>query len=210
MLLIENLKDLIKEYEYEVQPLPSQIFSLKKIGTKIKIKEKFSEELFSTILSKLNCEFGTPVYVHPYYGFIWKNSDSYVAFDLVEEHYGYDSLNIFMFNKIPFGKKLKYDMYCSIDGAIWQVLLEHGFKNNSMNSYSSTGFAYFVSNEKMQVLLILKRKTLRCYFSKLTSVEHGLQKVTPHCGCKKTVNVSDTDKIKAAIEQCFAECNGKL
>lgn len=210
MLVTENVKDLIQEYEYEIQPLTSQFLSLIKIGAKIKIKEKISEELLSSLLSKLNCRFGTPVYFHSYYGFIWKNSNTYVAYNLVEEYYGYDSLNIYLFDKIPFGKKLKYDKYCAIDGAIGQVFAEHGFKNNSIFSYSSMGFSYIVSSADMQWLLQLKRTTMYCYFSKIIPVEPGLHKIAPHCMCKKAVNLNNIQTIKMAMEQSYSMCLNKI
>ncbi|MDE7395192.1 MAG: hypothetical protein K2M95_03625, partial [Clostridiales bacterium] len=203
--VIDIVKDLIGNYKYEISTHKYGILGLYK-GTKIQLNETITERLWTSIVTSLNNEFGVPVYVHSYYGLIWNKDGKYIACNIIEEIYGSDFMDIFLFDKIPLGRKLPYKEYGLIDGAIKQVFGKFDFNCNTFVNYNRDGFfVYIVSNEKMQWLLQLKGKNLTCYFSDVSIVDSVTKRVTPHYWCKKRVSSKSPETIKNAMEQSFLE-----
>lgn len=174
-------------------------------GKKIQFEEKITEELFTSLIASLNHQFGIPIFIHSHYGLIWHKDDKYICCKLIEEIYGSDFLYIFLFDKVPLGKRLAYNDYCAIDEAIKQVFNEYGFKCNTPVNYNSFGFAYSVSDGNIEWLLQLKGKILACYFADVTVIDSKTQKITPRYWCKKIINSNNTSTIKNAMKQSFCE-----
>ena len=213
MSTIEILKDIVKEYKYDVTSYSCGFLKSNK-GSKIQLNENPTQELFSSLTESLKNTFGTPVYMHAYYGMIWENGGQYIAFNLIEEGCHFDLIDIFVLDKIPGGKKLTYQKYDLINETIMQTFDECGFARNASGGFSLTGFGYtdigfmyIVSNEKIQWFLQLKNDRLSCYFSDLTAVDSNMTRVTPRYRCKKFVNANDPETIKNAMRQSFAEMN---
>lgn len=205
MSVIDTIKDVIKDYKYKISTHRYGIFGLCK-GAKIQIDEKTTEELFTSIVSLFNNEFGVPVCVHSYYGFIWIKDGKYIACNTIEEIYGCDFLDIFVFDKIPLGKKLSYEKYDLIDGTIIEVFHKLGFNCDKFIHYNLFElFLYIVINEKTQWSLQLKGKKMACYLSEVSPMDDGMKRVTPRYRCKKIVNTNNLEAIKNAMEQSFSD-----
>jgi len=204
MTVIDIIKDLIKDYKYKISTQRYGILGIYK-ATKIQLNEKNTEGLFTSIINSINNEFGAPVYIHSYYGLIWTKDGKYISCNIIEEIYGSDFMDIFLFDKIPLGRKLTYNEYDFIDKTIQQVFGRFGFICNSLVNYNRNGFAYIVLNDKMQWLLQIKGKNMTCYFSDICKVDTETSKVTPRYWCKKRVNLKKLETIKNAMEQSFSE-----
>ena len=206
MSVIEILKDLIEEYKYEITKYKCGFFRLNS-AWKIQFKEERVEELFQSLLTSISKVFGMPEYVHSYYGLIWNKDGKYISCNIIEGKYCCGFIDVFVFDKMPFGKKLTYNKYSLIDGGIKQVFDECGFVCNSLLNYNQNGFAYFVVNEDKQWLLQIRGRKMTCYFLDITVIDAETKRATPRYLCKKIVNPNNTESIKNAIRQCFLEKN---
>lgn len=205
MSAIDIIKDLIKDYKFKMSTRKYGILGFC-IGTEIQFDEKITQELFATIVNRFNTEFGAPIYMHSYYGVMWYYGGEYISCNIIEEIYGSDFLDVFLFNKIPLGQKLPYKDYNSIDSVIKQVFCEFGFNCDTLVNYNRDGlFPYIVLNEKTQWLLHLKGKNMTCYFSDVKIIDAKTKQVTPRYWCKKTVNFKNLETIRNAMKQSFSE-----
>ena len=205
MPIIDIIKDLIKDYNYEISTLKYGILGLYK-GTKIQLNEKITDEFFASIVNLLNSEFGTPIYIHSYYGLIWNKDKKYISCNFIEEIYGSSFFDICIFDRIPLGKKLSYKEYDLIDSTIKQVFCELDFRCNTVVNYARNGlFSYTVSNEKTQWVLDLKGKNMTCYFMGISTIDTKTIKLTPRYWCKKSGNFQNLETLKDAIKQSFSE-----
>lgn len=76
---MEIVQELANGYEFETSSWV-RLFGYVK-GKMINLKEDITDELFSNIFTKI-CELlGTPVYVHSYYGYIWKVNGEIFAYN---------------------------------------------------------------------------------------------------------------------------------
>ena len=117
MSAIDTIKDLIKDYKYIVSTKKCGFLGLYK-ATKFQIDDKITEELFTSIVSLFYDNFGVPVYIHSYYGLIWNKDGKYISCNTIEEIYGSVFLDVYLFDKLPLGKKMPYREYHLIDEAI--------------------------------------------------------------------------------------------
>lgn len=204
MAVMDIIKDLIIDYKYKISTQRYGILGLYK-ATKVQLNEKNTEDLFTSIINSINNEFGAPVYIHSYYGLIWSKDGKYISCNIIEENYGCEFMDIFLFDKIPLGRKLTYNEYDFIDRTIKQVFDKFGFICNTLVNYNCNIFTYTALNEKMEWLLQIKGKNMTCYFSDICKIDAVTSKMTPHYWCKKRVSLKSLETIKNAMEQSFSE-----
>lgn len=204
MSVIDIIKSLIKNYKYEISTQRYGILGLYK-ATKVQLNEEISEELFTSIINSINNEFGEPVYVHSYYGLIWNKSGKYISCNIIEEIYRCGFMDIFLFDKIPLGRKLTYKEYNFIDKTIKQGFGKFGFNCNSLVNYSCNIFAYTALNGKMEWTLQIIGKNMTCYFTYVSKIDAATSKMKPLYWCKKRVRLKKLETIKNAMEQSFSE-----
>lgn len=200
MALIDIAYDILTEYKYEV--VSNRVFFGFSNGKRIKLKNNITVEQFFNLFSKI-CEFlGVPIYVHSNYGFIWKNNSEYLALNTIEEYYGNDVTSVFVFSKMPIGKKLNYNDYAQIKEIVKQVFYEHNL-NCSDFVYSDKRFTIIGESTETQCLLILKQHSLEFYFSSKESLSNGMTKVMPRYSRKENISLSDISTVKQTLQKCF-------
>lgn len=200
MALIDIAYDILTEYEYEV--VPNRVAFCFSNGKRIKLKNNITVEQFFNLFSKI-CEFlGTPICVHSYYGFIWKNNSEFFALNTIEESYGCDVTSIFIFSKMPIGKKLNYSDYTQIKEIVKQVFSNHNL-NCSGFSYCDKRFTIIGDSTETQCLLILKQHSLEFYFSSKESLGNEMTRLMPRYSRKENISLSDISAIKQTLQKCF-------
>lgn len=201
MALIDIAYSILKEYEFEVKP--NRVFFGFSNGKKIKLKNNITEEQFFNLFSKI-CELiGMPVCVHHYYGFVWKNNGEFLALNTIEESYGSDVTSIFVFSKMPIGKKLSYDYYTQIEEIVKQVFSDHNLTCNRFVHYRNRKFLFLGDNAETECLLIVKRQFLEFYCSSKVPLDDRRTKIIPRYSRKEKILLSDISTIKQSLQKCF-------
>ena len=203
MALMETVREIIKEHEFELTTF-SGFLGLNK-GKKLKLKEQADIELFSDLFLKACETLGTPICVHSEYGYIWKQDSEYLALGVSEEGYNYEVAAFFLFDRLPIGKKLDYKTYAQIDEAIRQILSDNNFACDNFIHYRDKTFTFWGDNSDMQCLLMIKRQDLVCYFLKKELLENGTTKVKPVSTIKKKVLLRNMSALKSAVQDCFID-----
>lgn len=201
MSLTEIVQQLTNGYEIETSSLGGLLSFVK--GKMIHLKAAVTNELFSNIFMKICGLLGTPVYVHSYYGYIWKADDKIFAYNLYEkELHNEDFITFFILNTL-IGKKLKYSEYDKIDKVVKQVFSDHNLNSDDYVHYIDRSFMYRGESTDMQYLLIIKPHSLSFYCSKKEPYKEGLTKVVPHYFRKEQISLSDLSTVKSIIQKCF-------
>lgn len=108
--MIDLIEKTISSYKYEVLPYSCERFGVEN-AQKIRLDADAAVETFCDIFGALKEVLGEPVYVHPYYGFVFLKNEKAAAFNAVGEADGRAFLNIFMFDKVPSGNNFEYELY---------------------------------------------------------------------------------------------------
>lgn len=201
MALIDVACKVLKEYEFEVAP--NRVFLGFSNGKKIKLKIDITVEQFFNLFSKISELLGVPVCVHSYYGFIWKNNGEYLALNTIEESYGCDVTSVFVFNKMPIGKKLNYDNYTQIEEIVKQVFSDHNLNCDRFVHYGNKRLMFLGDNAETQCLLILKRHSLEFYCSSKEPLDDKRTRVIPRYSRKEKISLSEISTIKQSLQNCF-------
>ena len=191
MVLMEIAQQILNEYEFEVN------------GKKIKIKSDLTEELFFNVFSKICKLLSVPTYVHSYYGFIWEKNNEFLALNTVEESYGCDAITVFVFSKMPIGKKLNYNEYAQIEKVVNQVFHDHSLNCDSFVHYCDRKFTFFGDSAEMQCLLILKQNSLEFCCSTKQPLSDGMARLVPRYSRKENISLSELSVLKQKIQNCF-------
>lgn len=203
MALFEIIQKIIDKSEYDISPIRG-FFGLNK-GKKIKLKAKATQELFSDIFQKICKILGSPIYVHTYYGYMWEKNGEFLSYNIIEEYYQDETIDFFLFNRFPSGKKLNYQDYIQKVETIKQVFADHNLACNDYINYFDNGLIFLGNNNETQCLILIKRRSLFFYYSQKEPLENGMTKLIPCYTRKKRIVFSDTVTIKRAAENCFAE-----
>ena len=201
MFLIDIAFEVLKEYELEVAP--NRVFLGFSNGTKIKLKKDITVEHFFNLFSKISELLGVPIYVHSYYGFIWKNKGEYLALNTIEESYGCNVTSVFVFNKMPIGKKLNYHEYTQIEEIVKQVFSDHNLNCNRFVHYGNKRLTFLGDNAETQCLLILKRHSLEFYCSSKKPLDDKMTRLIPRYSRKENTSLSEISSIKQSLQNCF-------
>ena len=201
MALIDIAYDILNGYEFEVAP--NRVFFCLSNGKKIKLKNNITVEQFFNLFSKISESLGAPVCVHSYYGFIWENNGEFLALNTIEENYGCDVTSVFVFSKMPIGKKMNYDDYTQIEEIVKQVFSDHKLNCSRFVHYCDRKFTILGDSTETQCLLILKQHSLEFYCSSKESMGNGMTRVTPSYSRKEKISLSDKSTIKQTLQNCF-------
>lgn len=154
MDLMKIAYEILNEYEFEA--VPNRVIFGFINGKKLKLKNNMTAEQFFNLFSKI-CELlGAPIYVHSYYGFMWENDGKFLALNTIEERYGCDVTSLFVFGKLPLGKKLSYNYYAQIEEMVKQVFSDYNLDCSRFIHYGDGKFIFLGDNTETQYLLILK------------------------------------------------------
>lgn len=199
--MLDLIKKLIAPYKYCVKAYrPHGIFFPLTVK-QIEIEEKDITETFENILNSLIKEFGKPCFVHSYYGFLFERGGNFVAYNIIEQTYCCETINIFIFKKMPSGKKIAYDVYSQVDTSIRKFTEKIGFPCPvGINHYNDNRFFYLLNNDKFQILIIIKKHTLTYYISKLTAEEMGIRVVPVYNGLV-TINFTNESSLNYALKK---------
>jgi len=197
----KKIEELVRPYEPEEKPYVYGILSAKK-AERISFSGDVTEEMFGDIFGKMREKFGTPVYVHGCYGFLWKTDGKYISFGFVEESYCCPVLNIIVFDGLPHGKKLAYEKYAATDAAVKTVFESLGFcfEEKYFIRFCRIGFLYIVSKEDVGcVLMIKKNGKMTAYISDFLVTDDGKKRTVFREKIKKSVNTEDSEQIKKVL-----------
>lgn len=166
---------------------------------------KCDGEKFTLIFEQMKTVFGEPLYVHSFYGYIWVLEDGVLSF-AAEDFYNYFEVSALLLNKVPFGKKIKYEEYKKVIDTVDSTLCSFGYvvESTHLGYYNSIGFVFFGRKQDDGCYIFLKKHSMNVYFLKYGEIENG-QKVYPQRRKKKRVNVKNPASIKTAIVSCFKE-----
>lgn len=201
MALTDIVQQIINGHEFEVSTYGGVLGFAK--GKIINLNDDVTDELFSNLFTKI-CELlGTPIYVHSYYGYIWKVNGEVLAYNIYEKNYHYDVVAFYILNKMPMGKKLKYNEYVQIDEVVKQVFTEHNLNSTSFVHYIDRKFMFWGDSANEQSLLILKNYSLEFYRSKKEPYKDGMTRVVPYYSRKEHISLRDISKLKRTLHKCF-------
>ena len=149
--------------------------------------------------------FGEPSYVHSFYGYIWILEDGVLSF-AAEDFYNYFEVSALFLDKVPFGKKIKYEEYKKVIDTVDSTFASFGYvvESNHLGYYNSIGFVFWGRKQNDGCYIFLKEHSMNFYSFKYEEIEN-VQKVCPQRHKKKRVNVKNTASIKTAIISCFNE-----
>ncbi len=208
--MFELIKKILFPYNYSVKTYrPYLIFGFNK-AEKITIEETLTTEMFLDIFNRLTQEFGNCIFVHSYYGFIFKSNEKYIAFTQMEEHYGNYVIDIFIFNKLPFGNKITYNRYLQVKNIIKTAIIENGlryFDNQILLFRKNLFAACALTSNNIQVLFFVARKEISYYISKLINVEEKITKSVPVCNGKERADWNATADLSLALDKIFKKAN---
>lgn len=162
-------------------------------------------EKFTLIFEQMKTVFGEPSYVHSFYGYIWILEDGVLSF-AAEDFYNYFEVSALFLDKVPFGKKIKYEEYKKVIDTVDSFFASFGYvvESNHLGYYNSIGFVFWGRKQNDGCYIFLKEHSMNFYSFKYEEIENG-QKVYPQRHKKKRVNVKNTASIKTAIISCFNE-----
>lgn len=204
MSLSEIARDVIGGCEYETSPVRG-LFGGEK-GTKIKINEAYTPELFDSIFRDLCERLGNPIYVHSYYGFVWKKEGEFLAYNFIEEYCHGDAIDLFLFRKLPCGKKLTYAYYTQVVQTVKETFAERGFSCNGDRFYNFDHTFYFFGDQKeRQCLLSLKGSSLFFSCMRKEPIDGCMTRMVPLYTRKKRILSGDPTAVRRAVQGCFEE-----
>ncbi len=201
MALFERVKEIISGYEVEISSAMEMLGFCK--GKKISFVSPLDRDGYNDIIPKLNAAFGEPVFVDPYYGLIWKVDGEIFTFGYINEGYDYGAESIYVFNKMPWGKKLEYSKYKQIDTLVNQIISEHNLIPSYGISYYLKAFNFFGESEDTHCIISIKKNSLKCYFLKKEPLESGMTRLNPLRNVKKAVDLNNLVLLKETLEECF-------
>lgn len=201
MTLTDTVQQIINGHEFEVSTYRGLLGSVK--NKVINLKEDVTDELFSSLFTKICGLLGTPIYVHSYYGYIWKVNDEVLAYHVYEKNYHYEVVAFFILNKMPMGKKLKYSEYVQIDEVVKQVFAEHHLNSNNFIHYIDGEFMFWGESADESDLLILKPRSSKFYRWKKEPYKEGTTSITPWYSRREHLSMRHISKVKDALQKCF-------
>lgn len=201
MTLLEIVQKIIYEREFEITSIHG-FFGIKK-GTNIKLEERFSHEKFSELFNKICETLGNPIYIHSYYGFMWEKDGNFLAYNAIEEYCQNEAIHFFIFDKLPRGKKLKYQYYTQIVETVKQIFANQNLFFADIIHYYNKNFCFLAENNKTRCILMIKRYSLFFGYSQKEPLEDGTVKMTPRYTRKKKMLFDDVAVIKREVESCF-------
>ena len=201
MTVSEITQNIIGKHDFEI--VPERYFVGIKKGTKIRINEDSTNELFAELYDRVCQAYGTPSFVHSYYGFIWERDGKYLALATIEENYQYEVIDLFIFNRLPRGKKLRYQDYADIVQAVKQVCQNNNLTFNSYLHYHDKTFYFMPENDETFCLIMIKPHSLFFALSQKEHMEDGATKVIPGYTRRKILMGNGVSTIKKAVEDCF-------
>lgn len=197
MALKEMVQEILGERGFEIRK--NRLFLNFSNGWEIKLKETLVGNNFFDLFSELCGVFGHPVWVHSYYGFVWEQGGDFLSLNNIEEVYNSDITCLFVFKKMPIGKRVSYEIYAQIEEIAEQVFSENNLKNVPyFVHYGSGKFTFSGNNSEKRCVLTIKKNLLEFY-----SYQKGVQYRT-HRSFQKTIgSMKDPSTIKQALERCF-------
>ncbi len=201
MALLEIVQKILNEYEYEIAP--SRVFLGFSNGKKIKLKKDITEEQFFDLFSNICERLGVPIYVHSYYGFIWKKNGEFLSLNTIEESYGCNVTAIFVLSRMPIGKKVNYNEYAQIEGIVKQVFSNHNLNCNRFVHYHDEKFIFVGDSTETECILILKKHFLEFYYSKKEPLGNGMERIIPRYTRKENISLNDLSNVKSTLQNCF-------
>ena len=201
MALIEIVHEILKEYDFEMKR--NRVFLGFGNGKKITLKNNVTEKEFFDLFSKI-CELlGAPNFVHSYYGFIWKSNGEFLALNIIEESYGCDVTSLFLFRKMPIGRKVTYHDYNQIEEFVKQTFSDHDLNCSRFVHYCDGKFIYLGDSPNTQCFVILKKHKMEFYCSSKKSFGDGMTSVVPRYSRKEKISLRDLSTIQQALQNCF-------
>lgn len=197
----EIMQNIIGDHDVEV--VPERGFVGIKKGTKIRIKEQLLNELFAELYDKTCETYGRPIFVHSYYGYIWKKDGEYIALTVIEENYHYEVITFFILDKLPRGKKLSYTDYSQIVQTVKGIFAEHNLTIKEYLHYHDKTFYFMPENDEAHCILMINPHSLFFALSKKENMQDGATKIIPRFTRKKILPTNSASEIKRAVEACF-------
>lgn len=202
MTLVEIVRNLIGEYEYETRPARGLFWI--KIGVNFKLKQQLDRQRFFELFDKICETLGSPEYVHSYYGYVWEKDGSYLTYKDMEEFYNCDVTNFYVFNKLPRGNKLTYQNYTQTVEAVNRVFAKYDLFCADSFHYSDKSFGFLAENDTAWCLLTVKRHSLFFGYSVKERTDDGLTRIMKYTRTKRML-LCDPSVIAREVEDCFVE-----
>lgn len=201
MALMEIANYILKGYDFETKS--SRAFLGFGNGTKITLKNNLTEENFFNLFSEICKLLGVPDCVHSYCGFVWKSNGEFLALNVTEESYGCDVTSLFIFRKMPFGRKVTYSDYAQTEEIVKQAFFDHDLRCSGFVHYCDRKFIFLGDSTETQCLVILKRHKMEFYCSSKETFGDGATRVIPRYSREEKISLSDISAIKQALRNCF-------
>lgn len=200
--MINSITELINQYNYKVLPYFYGFFRLKK-AHKIQIEDSATIEISRNVFEILKEALGNPVYVHSYYGFIFIKDGKFIAYNAIEETYGCTFLDIFIFDQIPFGKKIAFETYSQISDDIKSIANEHEFYCEIITTYTKDMFSFgILSDKQIQVLAFIYKNEIVYYLSKLENSDN-ITRAIPKGHGKEKAQRNDKASLRQGLNNIF-------
>lgn len=202
--MVDSIIKLINQYKYRVSKYSYGFFWLKK-AQKIQIEDDATIETARNIFNALKEELGDPVYVHSYYGYLFEKDEKFISFNAIEETYGCTFLDIFIFDKIPSGKKITYDTYLQMVNNIKTVATENNFHCEILISYGKDMYSFsLISDKKIQVLIFVHQKEISYYLSQLIYIDNTTRAI-PKCYGREAAKRDDAESLRKGLNKIFGK-----
>lgn len=200
MELNDKMQDILKGYDYEIANCKILFFNTK---DKIIRLKKDEPELFSELFNRMCAQFGSPVYVDAYYGFIWQADDKVLTLNSIEESYNHTVTTVYVLSKIPLGRKMKYAEYSRIEETVKQVFSDNNVDYCPFARFFGGKIVFFGTNDGCQCMLAIKQRYLEFYYSVKEPFGDGIRLI-PRYVKKESITLSDLSTVKEALINCFA------
>lgn len=174
-------------------------------GVKIMLEERIKQENYCDCLDRLTDMFGSPLFVHGCYGYIWKAGEAVVTFGVLSEGFDQEAMEIFLFEKMPRGEKLTFDQYEQADQTLRDVFEEYDLRCDRFLRYVNKEFFYLLCNGRTLCMLTVREKSLRLDLSKIASSETGMRQTVPDSRIKRKVGYSDLPQVQAILEKALSQ-----
>ncbi len=202
--MVKSVIKLLNQYECRVSKHFYGFLVLKK-AQKIQIEADATIETARNIFNTLEKEMGNPVYVHSYYGYIFEKDEKFISFNTIEETYGCTFLDIFIFKKIPSGKKITYEKYKQMVDNVKTVAVENNFHCEILINYSKDIYSFgLISDKNIQVLILINQKEIDYYLSQLIKSDNVTRAIPKSYG-KEVANRDDAKSLRKGLNKIFGK-----
>lgn len=204
--MIDYITSLIGKYKYTVMPYSCGLFTK---AQQIWIEETATNQTFKQLFNLLTDNLGIPDYVHSEYSFLWVKNKTIIAYTEMDM-YRTNTINIFIFNRMPRGKKITYTEYCQLNDIINEFASKHSLSYDDTIIYYDNTFFYELYNDTRELMLLIKNDTVSY---NLFPIERDGSTVITHLAAEyhgeKYINRKNMTSVYSVLQEIFDEINFK-